>query len=210
MPAQPSSAPSVMARDAVERPLPLGVTRDAPAHGQRRDLRHDRHGLHWPVTGLASEPDLHVALVRELDEPGDLVDADPLHGPPVLPVGFELLDLFLELGVAGGDDLVAAHAALHRGHAGVARASRVGMTVLAVDLEVARVDLVAEQDRLPRPVARGPRALRLGPNGATGQEQQEEEPWTRGSQRRAPAPHADPHPPRPPRPVSLAGGARAR
>src|SRR5947208_3854695 len=180
------------------------MTRDAPAHREGGHLGDHRHRLYRPVTGLAREPDLDVTLVRELDEPRHLVDAGPRHRSALLPVCPELLDLLLQLRVLGRDDLVAAHAAPDRRHPGVGGAPGVGVTVLAVDLEVAGVDPVAEEYRLPGAFGGGPGSRRVGaPDGPARQE--EEEDRARKRPPGAPKPHATPHPPRPRRTMSLAG-----
>src|SRR5262249_32020819 len=158
---QASPTPSVVADHAVERSLPLGVTGHTPAHRQGGHLGELRHRLYLPVALLAGQPYLDMALVRKVHDPGDLVDTGPLDWLPVLPEGAELLDFLLELGVFRGDDLVTAHAPLDGGKAGERGTARVGVAVLAVDLELTRVNLVAEQDRLLRALGDG----RLGVSG---------------------------------------------
>jgi len=63
-----------MTGHAVERALPLGVTGDAPAHRQGRDLGDPLHPLDGAVAGLTGKTDLEVRLVGELDEAGNLVN----------------------------------------------------------------------------------------------------------------------------------------
>src|SRR5207247_5072743 len=144
----------------VDRPVAL----HAPAHGElggrdvhprqvqeivREVLPRDRadalHGLDAPVAGLALHAGLDVRLVGEVRELGELEDAYPRDRLLPLPVVLELLDLRITL---GGDDLVTAHAAFHRGNAGRAAPPRIGMAVLAGDLHRAGVDHVAEEDGL--------------------------------------------------------------
>src|SRR5262249_21929270 len=145
-----SPAPSVVTHHAVERTLPLGVTGHAPPHRQGSNLGELGHRLDLPVALLAGQPYLDVALVRKVHEPGDLVDPYPLDRLGVLPISPELLDFLLELGILGGHDLMATHTPLDRGQTSEGRAPRVGVAVLAINLEVACVDLVAEQDGLLR------------------------------------------------------------
>ena len=65
-PASSSGACLVVADHAVERPPPLGVAGDAPAHREGRHLGHALHGLDGAVAGLAGEPHLHVPLVGKV------------------------------------------------------------------------------------------------------------------------------------------------
>src|SRR5207247_6912154 len=80
---------------------------------------------------------------------------------------------------------------------------------LAVDLEVAGVDPMAEECRRPGAFGGAPGSRRVGaPDGPARQE--EEEDRARKRPPGAPKPHATPHPPRPRRTMSLAGSACAR
>src|SRR4029453_14823558 len=96
------AASSMVTRHAVERRLPslrlvlFAMAVDAPAHRERRgrgtqpdqvleivDERRSRprtddpHLLDGAVAALTGEPGLHVGLVREVGELGNLEDPDP-------------------------------------------------------------------------------------------------------------------------------------
>src|SRR5262245_1297 len=88
-----------------------------------------------------------MGLVGEMRELGQLVDAHPGNRFATRRVLVDLADLGV---VLRPDDLVAAHAALHGRQAGILRAPRVGVTVLALDAERAGMDHVIEEDRLLR------------------------------------------------------------
>ena len=56
------------------------------------------------MTGFAGRIGIEMSFVAELDEAGDLVDADPGHGLVFIDVGFQILDrgaVFCNLPVAG-------------------------------------------------------------------------------------------------------------
>src|SRR5438876_10677045 len=140
------------------------VTLHAPAHaerGRRRreadevqqiveavralDRRDPHELLDLAVARLAGEAGPDVPPMLEVDELRHLVDAHPGDRLPALPVALELLDFRV---ADGGDDLVAAHAALRRRQPRVLRPPRVYVAVLTADLEGAGMDQVAEEDRL--------------------------------------------------------------
>src|SRR5215471_18711889 len=96
---------------------------------------------------LALEPKSYVGLVREVGELGELEDPDPGNCLTALRVLVDPRDLGI---VLSADDLVAAQASLDRRKPGVLRAPRVGVAVLARDLERAGMDHVVEENRLAR------------------------------------------------------------
>src|SRR5215467_8485307 len=98
------------------------------------------------MAALALESRADVRLVGEVRELRQLVHAHPRDRFLLRVVLGELLDL----GLVRRGDLVAAHAALDRGKPGVLRASRVAVTVLAIDLVGADVNAVREVDGLNR------------------------------------------------------------
>src|SRR5262245_13953626 len=98
----------VVTDHAVERPAPLGMAADAPAHREGRDLGHSLHRLDGAMTRLAGKPHLHVPLVREVRESGELVNAHPGNRLLLVPVLVELLDFGIAL---SRHDLVTPHAA---------------------------------------------------------------------------------------------------
>src|SRR2546423_1268752 len=76
---------SVVTHGAVARDVALHVAVDAPAHLERGDLVHLRHGAHVAVAGGAAlgAQDLDMALVREAHEARECVHARP-HGWPLV------------------------------------------------------------------------------------------------------------------------------
>src|SRR6267142_2599769 len=169
---------SMMAGHAVERGVPRGfcvllaVAFDAPAHrqGRRRGLearevqqvdcqaraglgREGRHGLDGSVTPLALEARADVRLVRKVRELRQLVHADPGDRLFLRVILGDLLDLRL----VGAGDLVTSHATLDRWKSRVLGAPRVAVTILAVDLVGADVDVVRKIDGLDRGLRGGGR-----------------------------------------------------
>src|SRR3989442_1176795 len=107
---------SVVTHGAVARDVALHVAVDAPAHLERRDLVHLRHGAHVAVaraTALGAQ-DLDMALVREAHEARERVHARP-HGRLLVdPCLSHLFNLRL-IGLRGtADYLVTAEAGLHQ------------------------------------------------------------------------------------------------
>ena len=122
--------------------------RGTACRGPRR--RRGRSGTRRPPRTWRWCWNLHVL--------GQAVDLHPLDRLLPLPVLLQHADA-LELVVLGRELRVAAHAELDRRNARGARAIGAGVAVLAVDLVLARVVLVAERDRLVRARARpGPSA----------------------------------------------------
>src|SRR5882724_11189818 len=173
-----SFAGSMMAGHAVERGVPRGfcvllaVAFDAPAHrqGRRRGLearevqqvdrqaraglgREGRHGLDGSVTPLALEARADMRLVRKVRELRQLVHADPGNRLFLRVILGDLLDLRL----VGAGDLVTSHATLDRRKSRVLGTPRVAVTILAVDLVGADVDVVRKIDGLDRGLRGGGR-----------------------------------------------------
>src|SRR5947207_5207137 len=107
---------SVMAHATVASHAVLHVTADAPAHAERRDLFDLRRLLHVAMAGGARRcgraEGLDVALVREVHEAGDRVNANPLWRFLFTPGVADFFDLGLMRRRRAGDQLVAAHARL--------------------------------------------------------------------------------------------------
>src|SRR5688572_21765010 len=147
-------APLVVTYAAVPGHLVLHVTVDAPAHAQRRDLFDLSHALDLAVArgaGIGAEG-LDVAHVGEAHEPGERMDAHPLRRLALAPRVPNSLDLRLMRRRRAADQLMAAHARLERGNPGLARDRCRVMAVHAGDLVLSRMDVVAEKDRLARPL----------------------------------------------------------
>src|SRR5215210_6628967 len=142
---------SVVTHRAVARHFPLYVARDAEAHiVDVVHLEHLGHAAHVAVAGGAGvgAESLDVPLVREVGVPRDEVHASPLDRLLVRPGLANLLDLRLGRAIAATDHEVASHAGLHRRNAGLGRDRHRVVAVLALHLELAGVDVVAEEDRL--------------------------------------------------------------
>ena len=65
---------------------------EAPLHLERVLLLHQRHLVDAPVAGLAAHPLLHVDAVVEVDEVGQVVDADPAQRLVVAEAGADRLE----------------------------------------------------------------------------------------------------------------------
>ena len=117
---------------------------EAPAHGQRRGLPHQRHVVDRPVTGAASDALGDVDRVIEIDvirQPVDLAPADRLMEREAGAHRREHLGLGVELRVAG-------HAGVGRRHARHRRGFDARMAIAAVETETADVMLMTERDWL--------------------------------------------------------------
>src|SRR2546425_8232742 len=141
---------SVVTHGTVTRDAALHVAGDAPAHLERGDLVHLRHGAHVAVAVDAAlgAQNLDVPLVREAHEARECVHARPhrrLLGGPRLA---HLLDLRLMRVGGAADDLMTAKAGLHRGDPRLARDGHCVVTVQAGDLVLTGVDVVTEEDGL--------------------------------------------------------------
>src|SRR5438876_9756549 len=141
---------SVVTHGAVTRDAVLHVAVDAPAHLERGDLVHLRHGAHVAVAVDAAlgAQDLDVALVREAHEARERVHASPLGRPFVGPRLAHLLDVRLMGRRGAADQLMTAEAGLHRGDPRLARDGHRAVTVQAGDLILTGVDVVTEEDGL--------------------------------------------------------------
>src|SRR2546422_9510889 len=96
---------SVVTHGAVARAVALHVAVDAPAHLERGDLVHLRHGAHVAVAvdAALSAQGLDVALVWETHEARERVHAGPHGRLPVGPRLAHLLDFRL-MGRRGAAD----------------------------------------------------------------------------------------------------------
>src|SRR5437773_900546 len=144
------SRASVVTQRAVARNVALHVTVDAPAHRERRDLVHLRHLAHVAVTGDAAvrAQDFDMPLMREPDEPGKRMHADPLGRAPVRPGVAHLLDLCLVGRRRPADHLMASEAGLHRRDSRLARDRHRAVTVEAGDLILPGMDVVTKKNWL--------------------------------------------------------------
>src|SRR5437879_2718636 len=141
---------SVVTHGAVARDVALHVAVDAPAHLERGDLVHLRHGAHVAVAGGAAlgAQDLDMALVREAHEARECVHARPHGWPLVDPRLSDLFDLRL-VGLRGtADYLMTAEAGLHRGDPRFARDGHRAVAVQTGDLILTGVNVVTKEDGL--------------------------------------------------------------
>jgi hypothetical protein len=141
---------SPMADDAVDTDLPLAVARDAIIHIQSPNLFYLLHGFNRTVAGLTGESGANVRPVLKKNEIGHRSGLSPLNGLLSVPVAFQ----FLYFRLICSCDFVATHAALNRGNASYGSSASINMTVLTRDFVIARMDLMAERNRL-----NGPRRL---------------------------------------------------
>src|SRR5919112_5269904 len=89
--------------------------------------------------------------MRKVRVPGEIVDAHPLDGLLFVPRLAQLLDLGLMGTVSSPNHQVASHTGLDRRDARLGRDGDRVMAILALDLVLAGVNVVAEEDRLARP-----------------------------------------------------------
>src|SRR2546429_4154583 len=141
---------SVVTQGAVARDVALHVAVDAPAHPERGDLVHLRHGAHFAVAGGAAlgAQDLDMALMREANEARECVHARPHGGPLVDPRLSDLFNLRLVGPRGPADYLMTAQAGLHRGDPRLARDGHRAVAIQTGDLILTGVDVVAEKDGL--------------------------------------------------------------
>src|ERR1043166_3157992 len=156
---------SIVAHAAVATHLVRDVTAYAPSHPQGGDLVDLRHFLDVAVArdaGLGTEP-LDVSHVREVDEAGHRMNPEPLGRLSLAPRVADFLDLRLVRRRGSTHELVASHAGLQRGHPRLTRDGRREMAIHAGDLVLTRMNVVAKEDRLARPLQ--PRGV--GDDGGT-------------------------------------------
>jgi hypothetical protein len=108
------------------------------------------HGFNRPVTGLALNVGQHVAFMREVNEIRKIMNFDPGYGLLVFPV----IDQLAYLWPLRCDFVMTADAFRNAGYPGGYGTARLNVAIHAGDLVFARVDLVAELDRLFRAGAR--------------------------------------------------------
>jgi hypothetical protein len=132
--------------DAIQRRMPLRMTIHAEAHVYLINWHYPIHRLHRPVASLAFQTGGDMWAMGEFHEVRQLIDAIPLDLERwllmVVPRSRHRLNP-AELSAP-----VASDAPLHRRHARVLRSAGVLVTVLARDLVHARMDAVAERNRL--------------------------------------------------------------
>ena len=122
---------------------------ETPAHAEGHHLRDSIHLVDAAVTADAADSCRHVGPVREIRKVGKLVDTNPAHRPAALgavPNRRERLAVLLH-------GQMAVHARLRGWNIGDIRRLDRGVTVPAVETELADVEPVAIRDRLSRPVA---------------------------------------------------------
>jgi len=124
----------------------LPVTGDAVPHVQSSGLVDSFHTFHWPMTGLALNAFEHVGLVAEIYKVRHIVYSNPLEGM----TGFIFLPQLDNMCFAGSYDIMAPHADIHGRHRGMRRSLGIGVTVQAGNFIVARVNFMAEGNRLNR------------------------------------------------------------
>lgn len=137
---------SSMTGIAIEACLTLPVAGEALAHGQIPYFTGLIHRLYGAVTGLARDPRAHMRPVFKVNKIRHRGDFLPLDRFLLLPVLLQ----FLHLRLTRSRNLVAAHAPLDRRYARHRRSPCERMTILASDLEIPCVDLMAKGNGLWR------------------------------------------------------------
>lgn len=136
----------INAHQNVVRGCLAAMTLHAPTHRQRPSLVHSVHGPWIPVADFTGHALSHVALMIEANEIRELMHPNPLDGA-ALRKGF----LYpLNPGAVALDHRVAIHTDIQRRHRGVLGFLRADVTVNALQLQLPRVQSMAERNRLLR------------------------------------------------------------
>ena len=125
------------------------MTLEAPAHTQRFHLRHHVHLVNPAVARHAADASRYVRVVREVSVVGESVDSDPMHRPTAggtVPNRREHCAVLF-------DKPVAVHAGLRRRNVRDGRRLNRGVTVSAVETELADVQSVTVRHRLNGSIA---------------------------------------------------------
>ena len=130
---------------AIEVGIFFLVTRDTLTHTPNF-LRQPVQILHLRVALLAGDFVVDVALVIEQDMLGHIVDLNPGRWR----AGVKVFVLLFDPGMVGNNILVTMQAFFHFRYSRMIGIGHVGMTVLALDLFYAAVNIMAERDGLLR------------------------------------------------------------
>ena len=98
------------------------------------------------MTGLAFDAFEHVGLVAEIYKVRHVVNSNPLEGM----TGLIFLPQLDNMCFAGGYHIMTPHADIHGRNSGMRRSLGIGMAVQAGNFIVARVNFMAEGNRLNR------------------------------------------------------------
>jgi hypothetical protein len=144
-----------MANSAVDGGIIFGlaVTIDTPAHVEFVLRGDDFHRLDLAVALSTVDTGNDVRLVAELDVVGKVVDLLPSNRFALAPGGSNLLEVFLPLGGSALNFVVTVHACIDARHDRRGPLSIADVAIATGYLVLARVQLVAELDRLRRSVA---------------------------------------------------------
>jgi hypothetical protein len=138
------------------------MTANAPPHLEGSGAGCLRHPLDLPVTLGALEAGVQVHFVRELDKIGKTLKPDPRDRLLVVPIGQQLLRLrgLCSQGAMTG------HADVNGGNRRRGRNICAAMTEEAINLQLSRVALMAECDRLTIPAGEvgGRLGMKTAPN----------------------------------------------
>jgi hypothetical protein len=131
---------------AVEVGIFFSMTLDALTHapnflGQALKL------LHLSVAFLTGDLAVNMALVIKQHVFGHIIDLYPGRWR----LGVKILVFLYYPGMVGNNIFMAVQAFFHRRYSGMIGIGHIGVTVLALDLFYATVDIMAERDRLLRP-----------------------------------------------------------
>lgn len=138
----PRGAKHLLAR--AHETLRRAVTLEAPFHVQRVFAPGERHLADRAVTGDAADAFFDMNAVIEINIIRQIVDANPFDGFAVAKAFAHRLEH-----LRGGMDLrMARHAGVRRGNAGKVALFNRGVTVAAINAELAHVMAMAERHRL--------------------------------------------------------------
>ena len=135
-----------MAGETVDTYFLLAVAGQTLAHVQSFHLSGFSHRLDLAMAGLALDTGSNMGPVLKKHKIRERGDFDPLDRLFLIPMTLE----FLNFGLVRCRNLMTAHAALNRWDPGHSGAPGITVAILAGDLKIARVDLMAERNGLPR------------------------------------------------------------
>ncbi len=130
--------------------LRLTVTVKTPTHGKVAELLNLFHGLNGTMTGLTCNPALHMPLMVELYKIGQHVNSHPFDGFLIHVRINHVVDISIFRPSSATNGHVTIHAHVEARHRSLQRTARIGVTILAIHLELSSVKRVVKWDWLSR------------------------------------------------------------
>ncbi len=135
-----------MTRITLHRRLILSMTLDTISHRQIDLLCNHRHRFDIAMAFFTSDPFGDMPTMVEIDKIGHIVDPNPFKRISL----FNQCLHFLNVRAVRFDQRMTIHASLHARNRSDARFVNAGVTILARDIQIPRMELVAERNRLCR------------------------------------------------------------